>query len=134
MTFSDYFSYIKLFIGQVMGTSVGSQVFVKFGWRAAAGLNMAFYGFQLFILLLRGPHCKQYTWFGYEGGLEARKSVVDERIRVEAETSEKVDNKTDRKDGIISGTSGLGRRFETLSKRGDEESEHKELSDKTPVC
>ena len=46
---------------------------------------MALYGFQLFILLLRGPHCKRYTWFGYEGGLEARKFVVDERKRLEAE-------------------------------------------------
>ena len=45
---------------------------------------MALYGFQLFVLLLRGPHCKQYTWIGYEGGLEARKSVVDERKRLEA--------------------------------------------------
>ena len=68
-----------------MGTSVGTQVFVKYGWRAASVLNMALYGFQLFVLLLRGPHCKQYTWFGYEGGLEARKSVVDERNRTEAE-------------------------------------------------
>ena len=68
-----------------MGTSVGTQVFVKFGWRAAAVLNMALYGFQLFVLLLRGPHCKQYTWFGYEGGLEPRKSVVDERKRLELE-------------------------------------------------
>ena len=74
-----------MFIGQVIGTSVGTLVFVKFGWRAAAGLNMALYGFQLVVLLLRGPHCKQYTWFGYEGGLEARKSVVDERKRLEAE-------------------------------------------------
>lgn len=32
-------------------------------------------GFQLFILLLRGPHCQRYTWFGYEGGLSARKGV-----------------------------------------------------------
>ena len=70
-----------------MGTSVGTLVFVKFGWRAAAGLNMALYGFQLFVLLLRGPHCKQYTWFGYEGGLEPRKSAVDEQLekRLEAE-------------------------------------------------
>jgi len=67
----------------VIGTSVGTQVFVKFGWRAAATLNMAFYAFQLFVLLLRGPHCKQYTWFGYEGGLEARKNVVGERKRLE---------------------------------------------------
>ena len=75
----------QIFIGQVMGTYVGTQVFVKFGWRAAAGLNMALYGFQLFVLLLRGPHCERYTWFGYEGGLEPRKSVVDERKRMEAE-------------------------------------------------
>ena len=70
-----------------MGTSVGTQVFVKFGWRAAAVLNMALYGFQLFVLLLRGPHCNRYTWFGYEGGLEPRtiKSVVDERKRLESE-------------------------------------------------
>ena len=68
-----------------MGTSVGTQVFVKFGWRAAAALNLALYGFHLFVLLLRGPHCKRYTWFGYEGGLEHRKSVVDERKRLELE-------------------------------------------------
>jgi hypothetical protein len=88
--------------------------------------------------LLRGPHCKQYTWFGYEGGLEARKSVVDERKRLEAaralESSvvdEKVDDITaidkDRED--ISGTStDVERDFETLSqrKRGDEESQHVE--------
>ena len=70
-----------------MGTYVGTQVFVKFGWRAAAVLNMALYGFQLFVLLLRGPHCKRYTWFGYEGGLERSKSVLDERKRLEAEKS-----------------------------------------------
>ena len=71
-----------------MGTSVGTQVFVTYGWRAAAVLNMALYGFQLFLLLLRGPHCERYTWFGYEGGLEPRKSVIEERIRrTEAEKS-----------------------------------------------
>lgn len=46
---------------------------------------MAFYGWQLFVLLIRGPHCKRYTWFGYEGGLEPRKSVVDKRKRLEEE-------------------------------------------------
>ena len=68
-----------------MGTSVGTHVYINFGWRASAGLSMAFYGFALFVLLLRGPHCKQYTWFGYEGGLEYRLSVVEERKRLEAE-------------------------------------------------
>ncbi|KAF8959131.1 major facilitator superfamily domain-containing protein [Flammula alnicola] len=78
-------SILAIFIGQVMGTSVGTHVFVNFGWRAGAALSMGFYGWQLFVLLARGPHCKRYTWFGYEGGLEARKSVVQGRERLEEE-------------------------------------------------
>lgn len=62
-----------------MGTAVGTEVFVKYGWRASAALSLGWYGWQLFILLLRGPHCQRYTWFGYEGGVERRKSVVDSR-------------------------------------------------------
>ncbi|KAF8802175.1 MFS superfamily [Phlegmacium glaucopus] len=102
---------ISIFIGQVIGTSVGTLVFVKFGWRAAAILNMAFYAWQLFILLLRGPHCKRYTWFGYEGGFEARRYVVDEPRLVEEQKTlesslptEKVDSEaviTDKKDGDV---------------------------------
>ena len=114
-----------------MGTSVGTQVFVKFGWRAAAVLNMALCGFQLFVLLLRGPHCKRYTWFGYEGGLEPRKSVVDERKRLEAEKtlesslpSEKEREYNRQEDRGISGTGEKG--LETLGKRGNEEGEHLE--------
>jgi hypothetical protein len=116
------------FLGQVIGTSVGTQVFVKFGWRAAAALNLGFHGFQLFILLLRGPHCKQYTWFGYEGGLEARKSVVDQRKRLEAEKSsesslpsEVVDN-----GNSIFETGDVERGVETFSTRSDKERGHVE--------
>ena len=84
---------------------------------------MALYGFQLFTLLLRGPHCKQYTWFGYQGGLEPRKSVVDKRKRLEAEeTSESLPSGKereclDRKDNV-SRTDESG-----LETRGYEESE-----------
>lgn len=60
-----------------MGTSVGTKVFVKYGWRAAAALSMGWYAWQLLVLLSRGPHCRRTTWFGYEGGLEARKSAVE---------------------------------------------------------
>jgi hypothetical protein len=42
---------------------------------------MAWYAWQLFVLLLRGPHCERFTWIGYEGGFEYRKSVVVERRR-----------------------------------------------------
>lgn len=77
---------------------------------------MAFYTFMLFLLLIRGPHCKQYTWFGYEGGLEARKSVVEERKRLEEEKKlepsfppeKKVDdvNVIEKKDGDVSARIG----------------------------
>ncbi|TFY62633.1 hypothetical protein EVJ58_g3741 [Rhodofomes roseus] len=73
---------LSLFMGQVMGTSVGTQVFVKYGWRPAAALSLAWTGFMLFMLLLRGPHVKRYTWFGYEGGIEVRKSKLAERERL----------------------------------------------------
>lgn len=72
-----------------MGTSVGTHIFVKFGWRASAAFAMGLYGWQFFILLIRGPHCKRYTWFGYEGGLEARKSVVRERGRLGQEEKDR---------------------------------------------
>ena len=68
-----------------MGTAVGTKVFIEHGWRPAAALNLAWYGWQLFVLLLRGPHCLRHTWFGYEGGLESRKSVVEARSRKDEE-------------------------------------------------
>jgi hypothetical protein len=49
------------------------MVFLQNGWRAAAGLSLAWMGLQLGILLLRGPHCKRKTWFGWEGGAGMRK-------------------------------------------------------------
>lgn len=70
---------LQIFIGQVMGTAVGTKVFVQHGWRAAAGLSLAWYATQLVFLLVRGPHCERYTWFGWEGGAESNKSVVDAR-------------------------------------------------------
>ena len=60
--------------GQVMGTSVGTLVFVRFGWRAAASLSLGWIGWQMFILLLRGPHCQRFTWIGWQGGADMRKS------------------------------------------------------------
>ncbi|KAF7979982.1 hypothetical protein HWV62_40060 [Athelia sp. TMB] len=79
---------VAFFLGQTMGTSVGTQVFVKYGWRAAAGVNMAWYGFQLVVQLARGPHVPRYGWVGWSGGWEARKSVVDGRQREAAERAD----------------------------------------------
>ena len=73
-SYSDAKLGSQVFIGQIMGTAVGTQVFIKYGWRPAAALSIAWSGFTLFVMLIRGPHCKRYTWIGYEGGLELRKS------------------------------------------------------------
>jgi len=40
---------------------------------------MGWFGLQLVVLLVRGPHAQRYTWFGYEGGFEARNSVLAAR-------------------------------------------------------
>ncbi|TFY64812.1 hypothetical protein EVG20_g5817, partial [Dentipellis fragilis] len=79
---------LSFFLGTVMGTPVGSRVFVEHGWRASAWLSFAWTGWQLAILLIRGPHARRYTWFGWEGGAEWRKDVVRERQRREKEELE----------------------------------------------
>lgn len=60
-----------------MGTAVGSKVFTEYGWRPAAALNLAWSGFMLLIILIRGPHVPRYTWIGYKGGLEIRKRKME---------------------------------------------------------
>ncbi|KAL1705789.1 major facilitator superfamily domain-containing protein [Schizophyllum commune] len=59
---------LSLFLGQVMGTAAGTHVFTKYGWRACAGLSMGWCGWQLLVLLARGPRCARKTWVGWEGG------------------------------------------------------------------
>ena len=78
---------MQLFIGQVMGTAVGSKVFTEHGWRPDASLNLAWTGFTLFVLFLRGPHCPRYTWIGWQGGFELRKSRVVARQQADREAA-----------------------------------------------
>ncbi|KAF8264726.1 major facilitator superfamily domain-containing protein [Lactarius quietus] len=59
---------ISIFIGQAMGSSVGTKLFVSHGWRASGGLMLGWTALQLLFLLLRGPHCDRYTWFGVVEG------------------------------------------------------------------
>ena len=69
----------QIFIGQVMGTSVGTKVFLEHGWRAGAALSLAWCGFCVFAMLIRGPNVRRYTWVGWEGGWEVRKDRVAAR-------------------------------------------------------
>lgn len=72
--FQDYFRYL-------LGSSSTSLSELLYSWELHAGLlNVALYGFQLIVLLLRRPHFNNIlAWVGYEGGLEPLKSVVDEK-------------------------------------------------------
>ena len=40
---------------------------------------LASYALQLGILVMRGPHCPRNHWFGWVGGFEAHKSVLEAR-------------------------------------------------------
>ncbi|QRW07573.1 major facilitator superfamily transporter [Ceratobasidium sp. AG-Ba] len=68
---------ICLFLGQVMGTSVGTQVYLKYGWRYSGVLALGFQGLMIVLLLLRGPHAPRKLWFGWSG--EKKAPTEDEK-------------------------------------------------------
>jgi hypothetical protein len=53
---------------------------------------LALQAFQILVLLLRGPHCPRHRWFGYEGGLEARRRVVTDREKTRSSEGGKVEH------------------------------------------
>ncbi|CAE6424881.1 unnamed protein product [Rhizoctonia solani] len=66
---------ISLFLGQVMGTSVGTQVYLKYGWRPSGALGLGFYGLQLIVLFLRGHKAARKTWLGWKAAPEPTEST-----------------------------------------------------------
>lgn len=74
-----------------MGTSVGTKVFLENGWRACAALGVAWTAWQLFIIMIRGPHAPHKRWFGYEGGWEARRSVIKRKQDQELSGLERIE-------------------------------------------
>nr|GAT56946.1 MFS general substrate transporter [Mycena chlorophos] len=59
---------LSLFLGQITGTSAGTQVYTRYGWRASAVLNMGFYAWGVLVQFARGPRVGRSTWIGWEGG------------------------------------------------------------------
>jgi hypothetical protein len=45
---------------------VSTVLFTRYGWRVAAGFALGLMGIELLVLVVRGPHCRRKTWFGYE--------------------------------------------------------------------
>ncbi|KAJ7148758.1 MFS DHA1 protein [Mycena crocata] len=64
---------LSIFLGQVTGTAVGTKLLAEGGYKLSSGIRVAFGAFELFILLMRGPHVARKTWIGWEGGMEFRK-------------------------------------------------------------
>ncbi|KAG9010854.1 hypothetical protein FRB90_007571, partial [Tulasnella sp. 427] len=64
---------ISGFTGQVIGSALGSHVYLSAGWRANYATSIGFCGAMLLILLARGPHCERNTWFGWQGGGRLKK-------------------------------------------------------------
>ncbi|KAJ7723297.1 MFS DHA1 protein [Mycena maculata] len=63
----------SIFLGQVMGTAVGTKLFASGGYKLSSGVRVAFGGAELLLLLIRGPHVGRKTWIGWQGGMHFRK-------------------------------------------------------------
>ncbi|KAH9850127.1 major facilitator superfamily domain-containing protein [Lenzites betulinus] len=112
---------LSLFIGQVMGTAVGSKVYTDHGWRPDAALNLGWMGFALLVLLARGPHCRRYTWFGWEGGMELRKSRVAARKQAEEDAAAAAADKKQESEG--EGSVVVEKRGSDEKRRSEDEAE-----------
>ncbi|KAF7368852.1 MFS DHA1 protein [Mycena venus] len=64
---------LSLFMGSVMGTAVGTKLFVERGYKFSSGIRATFGGLELLLLMIRGPHVGRKTWVGWEGGVKLRK-------------------------------------------------------------
>ncbi|KZP00314.1 MFS general substrate transporter [Calocera viscosa TUFC12733] len=64
---------ISVFLGQVIGSSVGTRIFLQYGQRVAGGFCLGLIGFALFALLARGPEAK--TWVGWTGDIKSFRRV-----------------------------------------------------------
>ncbi|GAA5979159.1 hypothetical protein JCM11641_008445 [Rhodosporidiobolus odoratus] len=82
---SVYMAFV--FAGQAAGSSAGPHLFLKYGWRACYGLNIALVGGAILVLLARGPSAGD-RWIGWGGSYSLRKERVvqdEEKTVVEKE-------------------------------------------------
>jgi uncharacterized membrane protein len=66
---------VATFCGQLLGTSVGSNLYDRGGWIASGGYSMGSIGAALVVCLLRGPW--ETGWVGWHGGWSIRKKVAN---------------------------------------------------------
>lgn len=121
----------SIFLGQLMGTATSTKVFLQHGWRAAAVLSLAWIAFQFFILIIRGPHVSQHTWFGWEGGWSYRRHPApkDNDVIKPASNSEHSEN-VNRADDLEMGRKSID---ETIIGQAVEEDVQPEANDRDDV-
>ena len=66
---------VATFCGQLVGTSVGSNLYDRGGWIASGSYSMGSIGAALIVCLLRGPW--ETGWIGWHGGWSIRKKVAN---------------------------------------------------------
>lgn len=66
---------VATFCGQLVGTSVGSNLYDRGGWIASGSYSMGSIGAALLVGLSRGPW--ETHWFGWRGGWNIRKKVAN---------------------------------------------------------
>lgn len=59
---------IFLFLGQTMGSAVGTRLYTRHGWWASQGFAVGCVCGALFFSFLRGPWQTERSWFGYSKG------------------------------------------------------------------
>lgn len=77
-----------------MGTAVGSLLFTKYGWRPSAAVSLAWAGFMLFAIFLRGPNMPRYRWLGYAGGFRPRRNI-DAELSVDRGEAQEAESRTE---------------------------------------
>jgi predicted MFS family arabinose efflux permease len=65
---------VATFCGQLVGTSVGSNLYDRGGWIASGSYSMGSIGAALVVCSLRGPW--ETRWFGWRGGWSIRKKAA----------------------------------------------------------
>ncbi|KAJ7263075.1 MFS DHA1 protein [Mycena rebaudengoi] len=67
---------LSIFLGQVMGTAVGTKLYAEGGYKLSSEIRIAFGGLELLFLVLRGPHVARKTWIGWNGGIDFKKKKL----------------------------------------------------------
>ncbi|QRV79584.1 major facilitator superfamily transporter [Ceratobasidium sp. AG-Ba] len=70
--------FISIFL--LMGTSVGTQVYLQHGRRASGTLVLGFHGLQLVLLLLRGSKVERKAWIKWKNAPTSNNEAGEESI------------------------------------------------------